>query len=236
MVAALALAVIVGADALVGRVFQSPWPRPSEVHLSYDDAVRNAGLMSLGMRRLAADIEFIRLLEYFGTPSERGEGTEAGVHHEDESPSDSYPEFEGRVLRILDIDPYFRYAAEYGAGALAFDLHRPDEAIAVLRHALARDPKNWRYQAYLAAIAFQKQGRAEQVHDQLAAVADDPEAPTMLKHLLAFLDLRLGRREEAIRLYREILSSRDKGYAEFARGALKRLGAAQDPARGAEEP
>ena len=51
----------------------------------------------------------------------------------------------------------------------------------------------------------------------------------MLKHLLAFLDLRLGRREEAIRLYREILRSRDKGYAEFARGALKRLGAAEEP-------
>ena len=220
-VAALALSAILAADTLALRVFHAPWPPLEAIRPSHESAAEIAGFLSLGMRRLAADIEFMRLLIYFGSSEDRGEAEE----HVHESGPASYPELAPRVLRILEIDPYFRYAAEYGAGALAFNVHRPAEAVDVLTHALARDPKNWRYRAYLAAIAFDKQGKPELVRAQLSTVADAPEAPTMLKHLLAFLDLRLGRRAEAVRLYREILRSRDKGYAELARRALRRLGA-----------
>ena len=57
----------------------------------------------------------------------------------------------------------------------------------------------------------------------LTPLLADPETPTMIKHLVAFMNQRLGRREEAIRLYREILDSRDDSYRALAREALGRM-------------
>lgn len=230
---ALALASLLGANELVLRSFTPPTPPPDSMRLDYGDAVEGVGLMSLGMRRLAADLAFIRLLMYYGSPEQH-----QGLEHEEHGPDDGHahaPVEAGRerehlgilprTLRILDLDPYFSYATIYSAGALAFNLRRPDEALAVLRHAIARDPRNWKYHAYVAAVGFSQKGDVDAAREQLEPIARDPECPTMLKHMLAFMNARLGRREDAIRLYREVLRSRDKDYHHLARQALERLGA-----------
>lgn len=239
--AALALAGLVGVNELVLRSFTPPVPAPDSMRLDYDDAVEGVGLMSLGMRRLAADLAFIRLLMYYGSPEQHEEVGEPphgpGDGHE-HGPADGHAyggleaSREGehgqilpRTIRILDLDPFFSYAAIYSAGALAFNLRRPDEALAVLRHAVARDPRNWKYHAYVAAVGFSKKGDVDAARSQLEPIARDPQCPTMLKHMLAFMNARLGRREDAIRLYREVLRSRDKDYHHLARQALERLGA-----------
>ncbi|MBI4346519.1 MAG: hypothetical protein HY553_06670 [Elusimicrobia bacterium] len=228
-VAAGAVAAAVLLNTAAGRVFGSPLPPPDELRLTYDDAVRSAGLMSLGMRRLAADIEFIRLLMYYGSAGEQGQDGSADAHAHPEGEHDdgpgAYPQLASRTLRILDLDPWFSYVALYSAAALAFNLDQPDQALAVLRHAAARDPKNWQYRAYVAAIGFSKTGDAAKVHRELEPVVRDPECPTMLKNIVAFLSRRLGRREQAIGLYREILRSRDKNYHAMAEKALQELGA-----------
>lgn len=227
MTAALATAAVAAAALLntaAGRVFSSPMPPPGELRLSYDDAVRSAGLMSLGMRRLAADIDFIRLLMYYGSPGDRP-AEDPHEHPEGEFDRGQYPQLASRTLKILDLDPWFSYVALYSAAALAFNLDRPDEALAVLRHASARDPKNWQYRAAVAAIGFTKTGDAAKVLHEIEPVVKDPECPTMLKNIVAFLSRRLGRREQAVRLYREILDSRDKSYHAMAEKALRELGA-----------
>ncbi len=220
--AALVLALILGNHATL-QSFYWPMPPISSVPLSARDATQNIFLASLGMRRLAADLAFIRLLMYYGTP----ESGEDGHGHSHETPfgAGHYPELLERSLRILDLDPYFSYAALYGAGALAFNLGRPQEAVRVLQYASARNPKEWKYRAYLAAIGFQHKGDALSILRELSPVVDDPDCPTMIKNLVAFLNLRAGRRGEARRIYRSMLESRDPAYQEVARRALEKLGA-----------
>lgn len=220
-----ALAVLMALNTLTARVFTPPYPPPSEVRLTYEEAVQAAGMMSLGMRRLAADLAFIRLLMYYGTEEERSRHS----HREVDQGQGDYPELGPRAMRILDLDPWFVYAAQYASAALAFNMDKPDEALAVLRHAIARDPKNWQYHAYVAAVGFRKQGDPAKVRDQLMSVVDQPDCPTMLKNITAYLNRRLGHNDEAVRLYRAVLASRDAGYHAMARAALRELGAPQVP-------
>jgi len=193
--------------------------------------VETASLFALGMRRLAADLALIRLLVYYGTPEEPQEAPEPRPHEpfHPEHPErywagGRYPELGPRALRILDIDPFFSYAALYSAGALAFNVGRPEEALDLLRYALSRDPANVQYQATAAAIGFYRKGESESVIRLLGPLVESPDCPTMIKNMVAFLYKRSGRREKAIRLYREILEvSRDPGYREIARRNLREL-------------
>lgn len=203
---------------------------PLALKLEPDTAVETAGLLALGMRRLAADLGLVRLLVYYGTP----EGDEAEEHEhapfDPEHPERSwgggrYHEIGPRARRILALDPTFTYAGLYAAGALAFNLNRPEEALDILEKAHAADPRNERYAAYIAAIGFHRKGDPKRVLEVLEPTLKDPDCPTMIKHLAAFLYRRTGRRADAVRLYREIVeTSRDAGYVGMARRALAELG------------
>lgn len=197
-----------------------PPSRGVPMRLSPETAVETAGLMSLGMRRMAADLELVRLLVYYGTPEE------GASEHESENGLGRYPELLPRARRILDLDPKFSYAVLYGAGALAFNLSRPNEALDLLEDALKREPDNAQYRAYIGAVGFQKSGDTSRVLAVLEPTLSRPDCPTMIKSMVAFMYKRLGRRAEAIRVYRDILgTTRDAGYRATAEHALVELGA-----------
>jgi tetratricopeptide (TPR) repeat protein len=229
---AAALVLIVGLNAAALRLFPPAAAPVRTPHLDAENAVRDVSLIALGMRRLAADVKFVEMLVYYGSPEERENPFEylhsyyfegAGGHrhiHE----GGVYPELAPRALRVLELDPRFSYAALYAAGALAFNLQRPDEAVSLLTQARLFDPRDWRYPFYIAAIGFHKQGDGERVLSELAPVLSDPECPTMLKNMAAFLDVRLNHIPQAVRLYRQILESRDTAYRTAARDALEKLG------------
>lgn len=203
-------------------------PPRSPVSLSGDGVVANASFWSLGMRRLAADLAFIRLLVYYGTH----EDDETGGHeHGYEGPDrkeEGYPQMLGRVRRIAAMDPYWPYPVMYGVGALAFNLQRPDEALSLLDAALLVRPGDEQYIALMGAVGFHKGGDLASAVDRMMPAIDQPGTPTMLRNMAAYMNERLGRRETAVRLYREILLSRDSNYFDSARRGLARLGVPQD--------
>ena len=213
-------------NLFVAGSFRLPFPEANAMRVPSDDAVESGAFLTLGMRRLAADLSLIRLIMYYGTPelehAEEGHdhASHTGRAHGVDYGGGSYHEILDRTLQVLDLDPYFTYAALFSAGALAFNLQRPDEALAVLQKAMERNPKEWTYHAYVVAIGFHKKGDAKQVLEQLTPVLSEPDCPTLLKNMVAFLNRRLGHKEEAIRLYREILLAKDKSYEGFARRAL----------------
>ncbi|MDD5629566.1 MAG: hypothetical protein PHU21_10915 [Elusimicrobia bacterium] len=212
------------------RLGPAPWPLRQS--LGPDSALETAALLSLGMRRLAADLGLVRMLIYYGTPESGGH--EAHEEHEGHDPFDpahpelswgggSYPELGPRALRILDADPSFSYAALLAAGALAFNLNRPEEALRLLDYARSRDPRNSEYQAYVAAIGFHRRGDPQGVISRLEPVLRAPDCPVMVKHLVAVLYVRAGQRGKARNLYREIRdTSKDAGYRRMAEAALAR--------------
>jgi tetratricopeptide (TPR) repeat protein len=221
-----ALLLSAGLNAVSLRLGPRGWP--ITYSLAAESAVEDASLFSLGMRRLAADLELVRLLIYYGS-DEEGHGGEHAHEHEPFNPrhperswgGGSYPQLKSRALRILDKDPSFGYAALYCSGALAFNLNRPQEAIDILRYALSRDPRNREYIAYVGAVGFHRNGDAAGVIRLLEPVLHEPDCPTMIKHMVAYLYIRSGRVAEGRRLYREILeTSRDEGYRRMAARAL----------------
>lgn len=204
--------------------------------LAPEAALETSALVSLGMRRLAADLGLVRLLIYYGSAdAAAAEEEETGhdrhshgafdpAHPERSWGGGVYGELGPRALRALDADPSFSYVALYAAGALAFNLNRPDEALRVIRYALSRDPRNHRYQAYAAAIGLHRHGDAAGVIRLLEPALPDADCPVMIKHLVAYLYARTGRRERALALYRDIRdTSKDAGYRRMAAEAVSRL-------------
>ena len=228
-----AAALTIALNAAFRSAVPPPSSAPAALELTPESAVESASFLSLGMRRGAADAALIRMLVYYGTP-EADEDDEAPGHVHGAGDRDHperswggghYPELLPRARRILALDPGFSYAALWASGALAFNLGRVDEATALLELALRAQPGNWQYRAYLAAIGFQKRGDPNRVLALLEPTLAQPDCPTMIKSMVAFLLKRQGQRARAIAVYRDILrTSRDAGYRGTARRMLGELG------------
>lgn len=225
----LALAATAGLNLLV-RPYLPARGLSSRMNIEAEGAIETAALFSLGMRRMAADLALIRIIIYYGTPEDRPDYRDHDAHGDTHDRGrrgggGSYPRLAALSMRLLDLDPLFSYGALFGAGALAFNLDRPDDALKVLQYALARDPKNIQYQAYIAAIGFHEKGDPESVIRILEPFIEDPECPTMIKSMMAFLYRRNGRIKDAIRLYLDIYeNSRAENYRRSALKNLKELG------------
>lgn len=216
-----ALALSLAAAAALGlassRLSPTLPPLAAGRSLSSESAVESATLFALGMRRAAADLGLVRLMIYYGTSrGEHDHGQPGHVH----SVGD-HRELAPRALAVLDADPAFTYAALFAAGALAFNLQRPEEALEVLEYALARDPKNWKLRSYVAAVGFHKKGDRKAVIAALEPVLAYPDCPAMVKNLMAVLYKREGRLPQARALYMELLGHPD--YAAVARQQLEKL-------------
>lgn len=209
-----------------------------------DTALEGASLLALGMRRLAADLGVIRLIIYYGTPESRGDdghdhgdghGTRDHAAFDPEHPErhyggGKYPLMAAKAKSILDMDPAFKYPVLFAAGSLIFNLNRPDEAFDLLTYALETDPTDLKYRSYLAAIGLHRKGDVEGVIRQLEPSLSQPDCPTMIKSMMAFIYRKNGYKEKAIKLYLDIYeNSRDAGYRMIARSKLKELGRSVDP-------
>lgn len=223
--AALSAAAALG--AVSSGIPSAGFPPAAAVSLAGDGVVASATLWSLGMRRLAAELGFVRALVYFGTHEDELEAHEAGEAHEhpEEESTKGYEELLPRFRRIYALDPYWTHPILWAAGALAFTLDRPDEAILILDEGLKLRPTDPKLLATVAAAGFQKQGDLAQALARLMPVVDSGEAPTMLKNMAAYMNERAGHRAVAARLYAEILESRDASYYDNAQRGLRRLGA-----------
>ncbi|MBI4655691.1 MAG: hypothetical protein HY746_02975 [Elusimicrobia bacterium] len=195
--------------------------------------------LSFGVRKLMAEIWFIKLMQYYGTSefaenghddhdhdhSLRNSRTAAtGVggyaddcHHGADYGSGQYPDFFRMAKHIIDLDPYFKNAALYSAGSLAFNMDRPDQALSLLYSAMLYLPKEWKYASLLAAIGYKNAKDPKKVAESFNLLVADPECPTMLKQLAAFLNKRAGNYMKAYEIYLDILkTSNDKFYLENA--------------------
>jgi tetratricopeptide (TPR) repeat protein len=236
---ALGLAAAAGLHAVF--LGGPPSGRRAPSNFSADTAVETVGFLSLGMRRLAADLGLIRMLVYYGTPEDEsgheGHGHPPGGHdaYDPAHPELSwggghYPELLARARAIRALDPRYDYPVFYAAGALAFNLNRPSQALDLLEEALRDDPGSAQLKAYVGAIGFLKQGDGRRVVEMLEPTLADPDCPTMIKMMLALMYRQQRRPADAVRLYREVLAtSRDEGYKAQARHALSTLGAAPRP-------
>ncbi|MFA5162884.1 MAG: hypothetical protein WC421_11665 [Elusimicrobiales bacterium] len=231
----LAGALVLAAAGYAARLSPGPqYPRAAEIRYAGDSALEDAAFLSMGLRRLCADINFIRLMQYYGRAEEgryvfHDHEHEHDGHHAPDRPitaediryneysmyglsvyaasgfeGGNFPQISRRALHILSLDPYFSYAALYAAGALAFNLNRADEALEILAYAKQYNPRDWKYDSYAAAIGYSKAGDPAKTADTLDLAVREPDCPTMLKQQTAFLNKKLGRWRRAYEIYADI--------------------------------
>lgn len=129
-------------------------------------------------RRVAADAAFIRLCVYYG---DRAHGPD-------------WPAMADLGGGVLAIDASMTDAALFVSSALAFDLHRPDEAMALVRAAARRGPKDdWRLAAFGGGLAAVGGGDAAAARRLIEPWVGRPDCPRMLLRLYAFSE-KSGRR------------------------------------------
>ncbi len=217
----------IGLGLLAARVTPAPFPHPVELRWE-QHALGDMGGLLLGMRRLAADVAWIQLLQYYGSPETHGEDnpSAAGVTHghaHAEFGGGRYPEFLARARRVVEIDPTFHYAYLYAASSLAWNLDRPNEALWLLADGVSRSPTYWRFRMYAAAILYRERGRFDDMLTLLENAADYPDCPNMVRVLLArvYESRRLWGRAET--LWEQIRLSGDPDYLHMARQKLTAL-------------
>ncbi|HOW89056.1 MAG TPA: hypothetical protein PL037_02150 [Elusimicrobiales bacterium] len=200
---------------------RSPFPPPDSIREVRRSAVGDAIALSLGLRRLAADVWFIRLMQYYGAPSP--ESAEAGAGPQ-EYGAGAYPEFLPMARHILALDPYFTNAALFSAGSLAFNMNRPEEAVAFLEDAMSFAPREWKYATLLSAIGYSKAKDPRKVAETITPLLNEPDCPVMLRQLGAFLNKKAGDYAAAYRIYGDILAtSKDPFYVDNARREMEKL-------------
>jgi len=107
---------------------------------------------------------------------------------------------------VVDLDPFFQYAYLYGAGALAWNLNRPDEAVELLkkgidymenyRSDITKDVHEsfWQLNLYMSAIVYRKMDDFKKMTYMLEVAVKQPDCPNIIKAILANIYQKEGSR------------------------------------------
>jgi len=245
----LSVSVLLGAT--VSQVFTYPYPRIKISPVSAYAATDMSGVL-LGARRLAADIAWVQLLQYYGSPEEPldqeteftlswdmtkflfgiplekthklGNPEKEHRHYHADIQGGVYTRLYSDCLRVAELDPFFSYVYLYGAGALAWNLNRPDEALKLLGAGIedielfnphiTKDLHHpfWQYNLYISAIVYSKTGKYEQMTALLETAIKQPGCPNMMKAILANIYQKSGQPAKSLRLWLDIHDSQDPSY------------------------
>lgn len=175
---------------------------------------RDFGGLLLGMRRLMADVGWVSVLQYYGSHE-----TMEGVH---EYGAGRYPGLKKLILRVVRLDPSFHFAYLYGAGSLAFNLNRPEEALEILKEGIRRNPTYWRLRLYLAAIIYKQKGRFDDMIALLEDAITYPDCPVMIKSILANIVKERGNYVRSLEIWIGIaeIERLDPWYADQAKNQI----------------
>jgi tetratricopeptide (TPR) repeat protein len=204
VVVGLLLAVATALQMARDRQFATDAPAKQEI--LYVQSTETMKRFALSYAGLAADIYWIRAIQYFG-----GERRST-------DPQKNY----GLLYPLLNIstslDPRFNIAYRFGAIFLSEDPPRgpgrPDLAIALLQKGIAVMPEKWEYYQDLGYVHFWAR------HDYSAAAewfrkgSEVPGAPWFLKPLAAHTLAAGGDRHTARLLYQALAESRENDFMQ----------------------
>ncbi|MEI8218210.1 MAG: hypothetical protein WCG51_04090 [Elusimicrobiota bacterium] len=217
----------------------------------------------MGVRKLGADIAWIQLLQYYGTPEKPldedrafqlswdmtkylfgakidkevcfTEGCDDKSHYHPQIDGGVYPLFLQYCYRIVALDPSYYFTYLYGGGALAWNLNRPQEALLLLEHGIAvlakyqhasvRDIHEpyWQLNLYVSAIVYRKSGDFTGMLSLLETAVGQPDAPNMIKGILANIYQKQKKYTEALRLWINIYDTNDLSYRRRAEEKVNEL-------------
>lgn len=173
--------------------------------------------ISLGLRRLTGDIAWIQTLIYYGTLEE---GMTGEQEHEG---AGKYPLFLAYCQRVAQVDPQFKYIYYYGGAVLGWNLNRMDEAEILLKQGIANHPKEWKYQQFLAGLAYQKSHNVNDLVDFLEAFVKEKDCPNIVRSILANIYKKQKRYKDAIRIWLLVYDTQDPMYFKPAQAQIDEM-------------
>jgi tetratricopeptide (TPR) repeat protein len=182
-----------------------------------NDMIDLAGVL-LGARRAAADVGWIQLLQYYGTPEVKctHEYNHELYHEHLNGRGGEYRNLLRYALRIVRLEPHFYHVYLYAAGALGWNLSRTDEALQILQEGIKYNPKYWRFYLCISAIVYKQLKEYEKMIYVLEKVVKYPDCPNIIKSILANIYESLGEYKKCLSLWIEILNSGDYSYRNKA--------------------
>ena len=146
-----------------------------------------------GFEQVAADIYWIRTVQYFG-----GQRVFSKNHN--------FELLEPLTDITVTLDPRLEIAYRYGAVFLAEPVGagRPRSAVALLERGVRANPQNWRLRKELGYFKFVFLGDAQTAATHLIAASKLPDAPLWLRTMAADVLGRGGDRATARRMWRQM--------------------------------
>jgi hypothetical protein len=174
--------------------------------------------LALSYDALAADVYWVRTIQHYG--GDRLARARGGPRYE-------------LLYPLLDLtttlDPYFRIAYRFGAVFLGEPPPggpgRPDQAVALLRKAIAANPLAWEYPHDTAFVHFWRLSDHAGAARWFQRAADVPGAPPWLRPLAAAVLAGGGDRQASRFLWRQMLSSEQVWMRRTAERSLLQLDA-----------
>ena len=170
--------------------------------------------LTVGFNGLAADLYWIRSIQYYGGTKRRLEAAVQGPRPPASLADTSDYE---QLYRLLDIttslDPKFDIAYRFGAIFLAeaypLGPGRPDLAIALLEKGRRARPEKWQYLEDIGFVHYWYTRDYRRAADAFLSAADVPGAPNWLRPLAATTLAQGGDRRTSRAMWLAILESAD---------------------------
>jgi len=183
--------------ALSHRLDRWVHPRPFEAvkTQSMDPKVSSAmrALAFLGGQKvLVGHIFWIHVAQYYG---------------DTDNARDRYAQIYDFCSLASDLNPRLTGIYTFGAAVLAFHVNRPEEAFRLLAKGIQANPEELGLKNLYAAVLFRHSENYERAVPFLEAQIRMGEAPTMLVNILANTYAKVGRTQDAIRVWRTILTT-----------------------------
>ena len=204
-----------------------PFPPLSTMKFVEDNPYLELGGLFFGLRSLAADIVWVKTLQYYGGPDEKEVETEH-LHHEHENIHDSdtaaYKKLYFLCARAIWLDPYFMHVYNIGSAALGFVQERYDEAALLLQEGIVwnYNPDSvhyWRMNYALAALGYEKVKDYRKVISILEKIIDPDDSPLILVRVLANTYEKNGDYAKSFKMWQFI----GKKYPEATEQAKKKM-------------
>jgi tetratricopeptide (TPR) repeat protein len=223
----LALVLLGGAiqvQAARERAYPTSAVDEDAVYITSGNAVRR---LSGAYNALAADVYWIRAIQYYGTTKRRLASQAAGS---EPPPLLAAADAGGydQLYTLLDItttlDPRFDIAYRFGAVFLAetypSGAGRPDLAVKLLEKGIAARPDKWEYMQDTGFVYYWYANDYRKAAEWFQRASDVPGAPVWLKGLAATTVAKGGDRQSSRQMWQAILETSD---VEWLRNSAQKV-------------
>jgi hypothetical protein len=214
---AVVVAVLIGAAARLQAVREVRYPEPpatkESLYLTSGTTVRR---LSVGYSTLAADLYWIRAIQYYGGTRLRLDSASRAMagRSEDRPLPKAGADFE-LLYPLLDLtttlDPRFNIAYRFGAIFLAEPspggAGRPDLAIALLEKGLRERPDKWEYMQDIGFVNYWWRHDYQEAAKWFDKASQIPDAPWFLRSMAAVTLAEGGDRKSSRTMWMAIRQS-----------------------------